>query len=273
MNKKTIIRIVAALCILSIPVYNLCKMHNKNKAPESKANVDLSAVEEINQNEVNDVMQNVGGIDADEASGKNSHSDKGKSQFTPEEIFEKVQNDETSYPKIYSDALICGDSLVESLQYYSVLNSENVIGKVSASLYDLQDISDQIISYHPKTLVLHYGQNHVENGSDTYVNNFVSFYKPIVENFKKQLPGTRIFISSIFPANEHGLADSPYLSAIPAYNEGLKKMCQELGVEYLDNSPLFEGDLSFYEPDGVHMTKVFYTDHWLPFMAYELNLI
>ena len=50
-------------------------------------------------------------------------------------------------------------------------------------------------------------------------------------------------------------------------------MCRELGVEYLDNSSLFSGDNSFYEPDGVHLKKLFYTDYWLPFMAHELNLI
>lgn len=278
MSKKTMIRIIAIICILIIPAYNLCGMLVTKNIFNFQTNPDLSEIKKLDDSNIGEVQQLINisesendfTVDNDTSSSDYS---KAKSNHSTDEVLKKVQSGETSYSKIFQNTLIAGDSLVEALAQYSILNEENVMGKVSASLYELQAISDKIISNHPDTLILHYGENHVGGNSQEYVDNFITFYTSLIENFKEKLPNTKIVISSIFLPNDQGLTSSPHLKSIPSFNEGLNKMCKELNVEYLDNSSLFSKDSDFYEPDGVHLKKIFYTDYWLPFIACELNLI
>lgn len=250
-----------------------------------QSNPDLSEIKKIDDADIVEIQKllNISDSNGDSTDdSKNDSTDNNyssssdnlaKSDYSSDEILKKIKSGETSYSKIFKDTLIAGDSLVEALEAYDILNDENVIGKVNASLYELQSISDKIISYHPNILILHYGENHVGGNSQEYVDNFITFYTSLIKDFKEKLPNTRIVISSIFLPNDQGLASSPHLKSVPSFNEGLEKMCKELDVEYLDNSSLFSKDSNFYEPDGVHLKKIFYTDYWLPFIAYELNLI
>lgn len=278
MNKKMAVRIISVLCVLFILSYNLAKLAESKKDTSDGANIDLSEIEEIGNKNIADVQKNIdeGKTEKNASDGLTENTSgliSNPSQYSADEILQKVQNSETDYSKIFQDTLIVGDSLVEALSLYNILNSENTMGKVNASLYVLDSLSDSIIAYHPKTLILHYGENHVGGSSQEYIDNFITFYTSLIKNFQEKIPDTRIVVSSIFLPSEQGLATSPHLKSVPLFNEGLEKMCRELGVEYLDNSSLFSGDNSFYEPDGVHLKKMFYTDYWLPFMAHELNLI
>lgn len=277
MSKKGLIRILAAIVILSIPAYNLCRLLVTNNVLLTKDKVDCSAIEEIEKADVAGIQKKIDEIKPASAnlSGSDSVSGNSNSSYDPEgpkKILKKVQNGETSYAKLFRDTLIAGDSLVEALALYNLIDSDNVMGKVSASLYELDGISGKIIAYRPKTLILHYGENHVGGNTQVYVDNYIEFYTKLIKNFQEKLPDTRIVISSIFVPSSKGLKNSPYLKGVPRFNEGLRKMCNELGVVFLDNTPLFSDNAPFYEADGVHVKRVFYTDYWLPYMAYELNL-
>lgn len=275
MGNKYIIRMIAAIVILAIPAYNLCKLLVTNNILVTKAKVDCSAIEEFEKADIAEIQKKIDKIRPVSASLSGSSGGNSHSSYDPEgpnDILKKIQSGETSYAKLFKDTLIAGDSLVEALELYNLIDGDNVMGKVSASLYELEGISGKIISYRPKTLILHYGENHVGGDTQVYVDNYIEFYTKLVKNFKEKLPDTRIVISSIFVPNSKGLANSPYLKGVPRFNEGLRKMCDELDVVFLDNTPLFSDDAPFYEPDGVHVKRVFYTDYWLPYMAYELNL-
>lgn len=286
MKKVSVIKIIALICIIAIPAYNICKLLITNNIFITKAKIDTSAVEEIEKADIDDVKKKIDRVNPHNTTSQTNTSTSSSSDTAaasigvrnydttgPDRILKMVQNGETTYSKIFKDSIIAGDSLIEALSVYSVLDSDIVMGKVNASLYELDNISGKIISYRPSLLILHYGENHVGGPNQKYVDLYISQYRDLIKKFQTELPDTRIVISSIFIPSEKGLQGYPHLKAVPMFNEALEKLCSELGVEYLDNSPLFSsGDTSFYEGDGMHFKKVFYTDYWLPYIASNLNL-
>ena len=64
----------------------------------------------------------------------------------------------------------------------------------------------------------------------------------------------------------------PYTVNIDEYNKLLRKMCQELGVTFLDYDPLFRSFTeNYYDPDGIHPKYKFYTEQYLPFVYREVH--
>ena len=53
----------------------------------------------------------------------------------------------------------------------------------------------------------------------------------------------------------------------PDYNEGLIKLCQEMGCTFIDNSTIVtDSSENLYEPDGEHVIQDYYPK-WLTNMA------
>ena len=50
-------------------------------------------------------------------------------------------------------------------------------------------------------------------------------------------------------------------------------MCKSLGVDYLDNSPLFEKIEYMYGRDGIHLPEAFYSKHWLKYVIKEMEIV
>lgn len=270
--KKHILRIIIAVCLISIPAYNLFGNINKKSVPVNSAPVDISAIKEIESVNVATVQKEIKDQQVAAEAERIENELRESREKGVDSIKSDIDSGETNLKKIFSNTLIAGDSLIEAVSLYHVLDSENVMGKVNASLYELDSISDTIISYQPEVLILHYGENHISGSSQRAIDNFTYFYSELIENFKQKLPDTRIVISSIFLPSKEGLENSPHLINIPLYNDALKEMCKECDVEFLDNSPVFQGEPDFFGGDGVHMDRAFYSEYWLPFVAYELNL-
>lgn len=277
--RKHIIKTVIIICLISITIFNFSDCFGKKAVPVQGAEIDLSAVKELEKADIDSVQKSINAVnqkyEAKRSAEKAERIRKEKSKNAAEginSVKEQINSGERSLNKIFSSSLIVGDSLIEAISYYHVLDSQLVMGKVSASLYELDSISDKIIAYHPEVLILHYGENHISGPSEEKINRFTNLYIKLIDKFRKKIPDTRIVVSSIFLPSETGLKKSPYLKVIPLYNEALKKMCAEKGIEFLDNDPIFTGNDSFYGGDGVHMDKSFYTEHWLPYIAYVLDL-
>lgn len=265
-NRKNIIFIsicvvVAAIIISVIIVVS----HNKQNKEVTTNTAPVQALEEVDpvvaQSKINEINEQ-------EEKLKNTEN----RNAAMEEIISKVESGETSYAQLFGNTLIVGDSLIEAITDYGVLSSESVIGEVSATLYRLKALTPTIISYQPDVLVLHYGENHIDGSSEERIRAYTDLYSSLIRQLQQSLPNTEIVVSSTFLPSEYGLSRSPYLRDIPLYNEALSRMCEELGVTFLDNSPIFENGNPYYDADGLHMKRDFYTNSWLPFMAYELDL-
>lgn len=173
-----------------------------------------------------------------------------------------------SYVKQLADTMILGDSLVEAVSYYHLLDDRHVIAKIGARPDHLRENLSQIAAVYPVNVVLHYGNNCVDpSGSPERVKGFIAQYRKVIQELQEQQPSLHIYVSGIFPVQESAYGHSPELKYIGDYNQALKAMCEELSVIYIDNDEIVKAHPNQVEPDGVHMTRGFYQYYWLQFIA------
>lgn len=184
---------------------------------------------------------------------------------------EMLEKGKTTYKKLFKNVYIAGDSLMHGLESYGVLSKKRLCTQVSATLYHLEDNFKKIVKKKPDTLILHYGINMLGNDAESLAG-YIEMYTKNIKKLKKKLPGTRIIVSSIFPVDRK-VAKRKELGKIKKYNKALKKMCNNLEVDYLNNSPLFKEIEYMYGRDGIHLPEAFYRDHWLKYIIKEMEII
>lgn len=188
-----------------------------------------------------------------------------------EALLAKLKSGKITYRKALKDLYIVGDSLMNGLEAYDVLNKNHLVTQVSASLYHLEDNIDKIVEMNPPILLIHYGINMIST-SDDLKDSFISMYTKLVKKLKKKLPDTRIIISGIFPVDRK-VATAKRFGEIENYNKALKKMSKKLGVEFLDSSPVLKKHKECYGSDGIHLSKEFYEKYWLKFVIKEMEIV
>jgi len=188
-----------------------------------------------------------------------------------EQTLSNIKNGKTSLRKVFANTCFVGDSLINGLETYNILNSDKIISQVSARFSHLEDNIKKIISLNPKVLILHYGINMLWF-DDTGLGWFIDDYSELVKKLKKQLPHTRIIVSGIFPVNEEVATDGIFIR-VPDHNLAIEKMCKEIGVEFLDSTELVLGCKEYYGSDGIHFSASFYSEKWLPFIVENKGII
>lgn len=187
------------------------------------------------------------------------------------DILKKLDKGKTTYKKVFKDVYFMGDSLINGLESFGILNEKKVYSQISASLYHLKENYKKVIKNKPEVIVLHYGLNalgYTQEALDGYIN----MYSKYIKKFKKKLPETRIIVSSIFPVDRK-VATNKLFGRIKVYNKAMKEMCKELGVEYLNNNPLFKEIDYCYGRDGIHLPEFFYREHWLRYLIKEMEIV
>lgn len=187
------------------------------------------------------------------------------------EVLKKLEKGQTTYKKVFKNVYFMGDSLINGLESYEILNKKRVYSKVSASLYHLKDNYKKVIKKEPGTIVLHYGLNSL-GYTEEALDGYIKMYSKYIKKIKKALPETRIIVSSIFPVDRK-VAKNKLFGRIKVYNKAMKTMCKELGVEYLNNNPLFKEIDYCYGRDGIHLPEFFYRDYWLKYLIEEMEIV
>lgn len=265
--KKNALRAVLLLLILFIPAINSFRLFEiyKDTGFVKYEDVSVFAPSAYSVIQVEKTISDLLEIRAREEAEK-------KLQQEREENFDNflndIQNGSISFRQVFSDCLIVGDSLMQGLNTYRVLDSSNMISMVSASLYHLEGNLSRIIANNPAKLVTHYGINMLID-SESYLNSFISQYERIINKLKSELPDTDIYISGIFNVSPSVERSYP---CIDKYNLRLSEMCDRLDVYFVDNSECLPADGKYYGSDGIHVSKSFYTDVWLPHLYYEVYL-
>lgn len=264
MKKRVIILIVTAV-LCAYPLFNIMGIF-KNEAVASQDDLSKGSevIESLSAYDVKQAEKNV-------RKAQQQRNDPASKANKIKTVLSQLQSGKTTYRKVLKDVYIVGDSLMDGLEAYNILNSNHLITQVSASLYHLDGNVDKIIAMNPPVLILHYGINMIATG-ESYRNNYIKMYTRIIKELKKALPDTRIVISGLFPV-DRSIAKAERFSQVSAYNKALKTMCKELKVEFLDSSSVLKAHPECYGGDGIHLSKAFYEKYWLRFIIQELEIV
>ena len=263
--KKTIILLIVCALLIGYPLSNFSAVISENYTVQADTDEGVSYIQSIEQGDIAEAEKLI-----KEAEEIRQYLSKTGSERAAEALY-NLEHGKTTYKKVYKDVYFMGDSLIKGLESYNVLNEKRIYAKISASLYHLKENYKKVIKKEPKVLILHYGLNVLGN-DDESLQGFIDMYSKYIRKLKKSLPETRIIVSSIFPVDRN-IAKAKRFKRIKAYNKALKKMTEELEVEYLYNDPLFKDMEYCYGRDGIHLPERFYRNYWLKYIIKEMEIL
>lgn len=258
--KNKLVKAVVILLISVLPIYNFINISSFTFCIAEEGFSETADYSELTTISLTETEKRINGLyktREDEREARRLEEER-KKRF--ELMKTQLQQGELTYRRVFSDTLIVGDSLMQGLNTYKILDSANMISMVSASLYHLEGNVGTIIANNPQTLILHYGINMLGNTS-SQLDWFIEAYEEILSELKPQLPDTKIFVSSIFNVSLDAATSYPN---VREYNAALSQMCSRQEVFFLDNDTCLTGTESYYGSDGIHVSKAFYNDVWLP---------
>ena len=263
---KKIVIILFLVAVLSVyPIFNIAGISKSTvSAAESDFSEGTSVIEKLWNFDVKLAQKNV-------KTAEEKRNDPTGIKQKVRDTLKNLDNGKTTYRKVFRNVYIVGDSLMDGLEAYNILNSNHLITQVSASLYHLDSNVKKIIKINPPVLILHYGVNMIAT-EKKHLNNYISMYTDLIEKLQASLPDTRIIISGIFPV-DRDIAKAKRFGMIGEYNKNLKAMCKKLDVEYMDSSSVLKAHPECYGSDGIHLSKAFYDKYWLRFIIKEMEIV
>lgn len=263
--KKSVLVLILAVIITIYPVRNFITLANTESSETIEHNDAREYLQELYDYDIKKAQSNV-------KKASNLRNDNGMpTSIEIKNVLKKLDEGKTTYRKVFKDVYIVGDSLMNGLECYNILNSNRLITQVSASLYHLSGNIKKIIKASPDTVILHYGVNMIST-KGSQLNNFISMYTRLIKQIQKGSPDTRIIISGLFPV-DRSVAKAARFSKIDTYNNALRKMCKELNIEYLDSSSVLKAHPECYGGDGIHLSKAFYEKYWLRHIIREMGIV
>lgn len=157
----------------------------------------------------------------------------------------------------FKNAMVLGDSIVEGLKVYQVLSQENVNSMRGKRIDNMDEQLEVAIQKQPKQLFLCYGMNDLYY-RDGNVDAFIEEYENRIDEIKKALPKTEIYVNLIVPIREDTIAQSPDLQYYNEFNKALEAMCKKKKMTCIDSSYIVKNLADPYEFDGIHMKYAFY---------------
>ncbi len=263
--KKRVLQILISLCLVSIISYNAFNSFVSEYSLPASSGSNISRLEALQGYSVSEIEKEIDRLISARLQAEEEKRLEEERLASYENFMKQLEEGKITYRRLFSDTMIVGDSLMHGLSLYDILDSSNMITMVSASLYHLDDNVYNIIGNSPEKLVLHYGINMLVN-SEKALDSFISMYRRIIKELKSELPDTKIYLSSIFNVSDSQKASYP---GVDKYNDALKELCDEMEIGYIDNSSLLGGNSRYYGSDGIHVSKDFYYDEWLPHLFYS----
>ncbi len=261
--KKAILVVVFALLMI-YPINNFLEIKEAYFPEKSETEQGISYINNLAQADVKEVQKAV-----DIAEEIRNYVPESKAERV-KKLLEKLDAGKISYRKAFRKVYIMGDSLMNGLESYDILNPARLITQVSASLYHLADNMEVIKQINPPVLILHYGVNMIGDDGEN-LKNFIAMYSRLIRELRSELPDTRIIVSALFPVDRK-IASADRFGNIKAYNLALKNMCKQTGVDFLSNAALFREIEYSYGKDGIHLSSSFYTQ-WLRYVIEKMEIV
>lgn len=162
------------------------------------------------------------------------------------------------------DKVFLGDSITDHGELQTYFPGEVVLnrGIVDDKTEGVLDRIDEVVKRNPKEVYILIGINDIAEGVkvDVYKKNM----EKIIQSFDQST--TKVIVQSILPVNNQDFPIKIPNKTVNQYNEVLKKIAEENGVQYVDlNQHFKDSDGQLKEEltvDGVHLTGKGY-DVWM----------
>lgn len=164
------------------------------------------------------------------------------------------------YKEYFKEDLFIGDSITEELKYYKFLYDNNVFSKIGLNTDTLRKlIPDEDFGIEPKNIYLMMGLN-----DSVFVkteDKFKEMYLAMLDALEAKFPDAKIYLQAIFPVSkaldekEDARVNN---TKINSFNEVIKTIASERGLDYLDFSYLLNENEDYFEPDGMHLKSKFH---------------
>lgn len=168
-------------------------------------------------------------------------------------------------------AMAVGDSMAEGLDCYRVLNKENVVWHRGRRIDNMYLDLESVKAYNPNYLFLAYGANDIKSFRGN-VDGWIAKYKEAIINIQNELPNTKIIVNSVLPVSDYAATNDPSFTYQPMYNDALKNLAKELGVQFLENGVYLADRVNSFSADGVH-PKIPFFQNWGRHMASYLKSV
>ncbi len=233
---------VVSLAIIFIPANVTSKLFTKPQENKTIMNNNISTtngINEIKKLENKSVMQIEQKIDA----------------------MRSESTEDMNFKKIFSNSVIMGDSISESLSEYDILEKSSVVAYKGRNTESAIGDVSTVINLQPQKIFMTYGMNDLLlfNGNS---NLFIKQYEKLINKVKQGLPNTEIYVCSVLPVEQIAINRNAAFKQYSQFNISLQKMCKDLGITYIKTDDLLDGHSEYYEPDGIHMKANFYPQ-WL----------
>lgn len=164
------------------------------------------------------------------------------------------------YKEYFKEDLFIGDSITEELKYYKFLYDNNVFSKIGLNTDTLRKlIPDEDFGIEPKHIYLMMGLN-----DSVFVKTEEKFkerYLAMLDALQAKFPDAKIYLQAIFPVSK-ALDEKKDArvnnTKINSFNEVIKTIASERGLDYLDFSYLLKENEDYFEPDGMHLKSKFH---------------
>ena len=191
-----------------------------------------------------------------------------KGEEVNQDDFKKVKVSKSSvntvpisvYKEYFKEDLFIGDSITEELKYYKFLYDNNVFSKIGLNTDTLRKlIPDEDFGIEPKNIYLMMGLN-----DSVFVKTEEKFkerYLAMLDALQAKFPDAKIYLQAIFPVSkaldekEDARVNN---TKINSFNEVIKTIASERGLDYLDFSYLIKENEDYFEPDGMHLKSKFH---------------
>lgn len=177
-----------------------------------------------------------------------------KAEKSREELDEKLEQIDSGSVDIWSlfdDVVILGDSRADDFEYNGFLPRSKILAALGDYSKDALSYLDSVSQQAPHNIVFTYGMNDVD-GIFNNAGEFKEAYADVIRQFQERLPDSLFYVCSIIPVNEHALENDSDYQHIPEYNEAIRQMCSELGVDFIDLDDMLEDRPDLYDTDGQH---------------------
>lgn len=175
-----------------------------------------------------------------------------------QKLFDSIRSGERSVLAAFSNSVILGDSRAQGFSDYGYLSDAQTLTSIGGKVYEIASYKDAIAQMQPDVIYVSYGVNDISSnvGQAAGEEGFGNVLAEQLREIQAASPSSKIAVNSIIDIADGAQEGLLSHESIAAYNEEIRRMCEENGWIYVDNSSLDPGEE--YASDGVHFDSSYY---------------
>ena len=213
-----------------------------------------------------------------------SKTDKKKDTEEKTDIKKLVTASKEAEEDYYKDTVFIGDSRTQGLQINAGLTSPDFFAGRGLNVKNARTekvvknaagkavtVVDALKDKQYKKVYICFGINEL---GWPYTNIFADEYQKTIDAIKKIQPNAEVVVQGILPVTEKkSKSDKIFnMKNVKKFNKVIKKMAEDNGETYVDNSPAVANDKGYLPgdvtPDGIHMNR----EYCKRILAYIVNM-